>query len=233
MDQYSDHLSAALPAVRERVAAAALRTGRDPEGIRLVAVTKGHPVIAIQAALTAGLTDLGENRVEALEEKVPEVGRSRATWHMIGSLQSRKAPRVVGLVDWIHSVDSMKLARRLARASEEAGAAQPVLVQVNVSGEEAKSGFRGAELLDRLGEMAELSGLAVKGLMTMAPFVEDEGVLRQSFRGLRELRDEAAAYGLVGEGELSMGMSNDFELAVEEGSTMIRLGTVLFGRRPA
>jgi pyridoxal phosphate enzyme (YggS family) len=232
MEPYRSHLAEALPRVLDQVAKAAWRSGREADAVRLVAVTKGHPSAVLEAAIAAGLTDLGENRVEALEERVPAFGREKVTWHMIGHVQSRKAPRLVGLVDWVHAVDSVRLGSRLARRAEEECVRQSVLLQVNVSGEETKSGFAPADLVDAAGELAGLAGLRLEGLMTMAPFVEDERVLRSAFQGLRTLRDEALDAGVLAGGELSMGMSNDFELAVEEGSTMIRLGTVLFGRRP-
>jgi pyridoxal phosphate enzyme (YggS family) len=198
-----------------------------------VAVTKGHPVGAIQAALESGIRDIGENRIEALEERVPEVGRHHATWHMIGTLQSRKAARVLDVADWVHSVATEKLAGKISHAAEERGVRCRALVQVNTSGEGSKGGFSEDEAVEAIHRLIEMEGLQVDGLMTMAPFIDDEAVLRQAFARLREIRDRARTLDGFGAGELSMGMSNDYELAIEEGSTMIRLGTVLFGRRPA
>ena len=199
----------------------------------LVAVTKAHPPEALRAALAMGLTDLGENRVEEMEGKVALLGRDAATWHMIGHLQSRKAALAVGLADLVHSVDSIKLGRRLSRFAQEDGRTLPALVQVNTAGEDAKSGFAPDEMLERLHELLELPNLEIRGLMTMAPFVEDEGVLRATFAGLRRIHEDARGKLDQYRGtELSMGMTNDFELAVEEGSTMVRLGTALFGERP-
>lgn len=197
----------------------------------MVAVTKAHPLEAVHAALAHGLFDLGENRVEQLAEKAAAVGDERVRWHMIGHVQRRKVPRVAGVAELVHSIDSLRLARRLSDVAEESGERQPVLIQVNTSGEETKGGLPGQGIGDDLRSILALSGLEVRGLMTMAPFTDDETVLRSTFRGLRELDEEFRQLdGYAGE-ELSMGMTNDFEIAIEEGSTMIRLGTALFGRR--
>jgi pyridoxal phosphate enzyme (YggS family) len=200
--------------------------------VALVAVTKAHPPEALEAAIEAGLKDLGENRVEELEEKVRLLGGDAATWHMIGHVQSRKAKQVVETAHILHSLDRMKLARRISDFAREAGRRMPGLVQINVMGEESKSGFSRHQALEAIHEMVELPGVDVRGLMTMAPFVEDEKILRETFSGLREIHEEARKLqGYTGT-ELSMGMTNDFELAVEEGSTMVRIGTALFGERP-
>jgi PLP dependent protein len=232
---YSRLLAENLPRVRERIAQAADRGGRDPASVRLVAVTKGHPLEALQAALEAGIRDLGENRLGELEEKRAALGEDTpAIWHMIGHLQRRKAPGVRPMAHLLHSLDSLKLAQRLERTAPEGTAPLPVLLQVNTSGEEAKYGFSPEAYRDQVGEVLSLPSLKVEGLMTMAPFTEDEGVLRATFRGLRELHEETlSAHPEYQGAELSMGMSNDFELAVEEGSTLVRLGTVLLGERPS
>jgi len=228
---YATRLAETLPAVLERIARAAASSGRGPSSVRLVAVTKSHPFEAVEAALGAGLTDLGENRVEELEAKVAAFGADAATWHMIGHLQSRKAPRAVEAADLIHSVDSLKLAGRISRAGVEAGRSVRVLAQVNTSGEGSKSGFAPDDAVERIHEMAELPGLEVDGLMTMAPFVDDEGVLSDAFSCLRRLSERLReASDAVGP-ELSMGMTNDLEVAIREGSTMVRIGTALFGER--
>lgn len=229
---YSRRLRESLPPVIESIRRAAEESGRDPGAVALVAVTKGHPDAAVSAALEAGLTDLGENRVEALEERVRAFGSSGIRWHMVGRLQSRKSARAAGLAHLIHSVDSLKLGEKLARAGEGEGCRVRVLVQVNTAGEESKAGFGPEEALEALGALVELPGLEVAGLMTMAPLTGDEGVLRRAFAGLRRLHEEGrrALSGYRGT-ELSMGMSNDFTIAVEEGSTMVRLGTALFGER--
>ena len=227
---YRERLAETLPRVREAIREAAVGVGRDPAGVRLVAVTKGHPAEAVTAAVEAGLTDLGENRIEELEEKIERLGRP-ARWHFIGHLQSRKATRALA-ADLIHSVDSLKLARRLARAAEEAGRSDvAVLLQVNTSGEGSKSGFGADEAPEALLEVVGLAPLRVQGLMTMAPFTEDQALVRRTFRGLRHLLDALRAERPEVGGELSMGMSNDLRVAVEEGSTLVRIGTALFGER--
>ncbi len=217
----------------DAIEGAARRAGREGGEVTLVAVTKAHPPEAIRAALKAGLTDLGENRVEELEGKIELLGRDAATWHMIGHLQSRKARMGADLADLIHSVDSLKLGRRLSHFAQESGRILPVLVQVNTGGEEAKSGFSPEGAVEGIHQLLEEPGLEIRGLMTMAPFVDEEAVLRRTFIGLRKIREKALASlpGYKGT-ELSMGMTNDFELAVEEGSTMVRIGTALFGERP-
>lgn len=221
-----------LPAVQERIEKARARAGLDG-AVQLVAVTKGHPAEAAAAAVRAGLDVLGENRVQELTDKVAELGRDVAAWHMIGHLQRNKARGAIGLFDLIQSVDSRRLARTLSSEGERADVVVRGLMQVNVSGEGAKGGFAADEAVDALGELAALPNLEIHGLMTMAPLTGDEAVLRGTFRGTRELLNEALRQvpdALRGR-ELSMGMSNDFEIAVEEGATMVRLGTVLFGER--
>jgi len=198
----------------------------------LVAVTKAHPPEALRAALAAGIRDLGENRLEELEGKVGLLGRNAATWHMVGHVQSRKAKQAVEFADIIHSMDTHKLARRVSGFASEGGARVPVLVQVNMSGEEGKSGFNQDQAVEAIHEILELPGVEVRGLMTMAPFVGDKKVLRRIFVGLRRIHEEACELPGYEGRELSMGMTNDFELAVEEGSTMVRIGTALFGERP-
>ena len=221
-----------LPRVRERIAAAAELSGRDASAVRVVTVTKGHPPGAIGAAVAAGLLDLGENRVEELEEKVRLAGDLPVRWHMIGHVQRRKAGRAAPLAALVHSVDSLRLAERLSRSGEADARRIPVLVQVNASGEATKGGFPAASALDGIGEVAELRGLRVLGLMTMAPLTGDEAVLRGVFAKTRAVMEAAAGISGVEGRELSMGMSNDYGLAVEEGSTMVRLGTTLLGARP-
>lgn len=230
-DSYRERLATTLPRVRERIEAAAGQAGRDPAAITLVAVTKGHPVEALHAALAAGVRDLGENRVAEMEEKVALVGRDAVRWHMIGHVQSRKAPRVVDCADLVHSVDSPRLATRLSRAALERERRLRVLVQVNTSGEDSKSGFDVHEAVDATVELAELPGLEVCGLMTMAPLVDDEQLLASTFARLRETLEEVRRQDPRVGGELSMGMTNDLEIAVREGSTLVRIGTALFGER--
>ena len=174
----------------------------------------------------------GENRVEELEAKVRHFGADAATWHMIGHLQSRKARRAVAVADVVHSVDSLKLARKVSSAAMEGGGLVEVLVQVNTSGEESKSGFAVNSAFDEIAELSQLPGLRVNGLMTMAPFIDDEVVLANAFASLRRL-SESLVSAINGFGaELSMGMTNDLDVAIREGSTMVRIGTALFGPRP-
>lgn len=231
-DRYARTLRERLPRVREVIAAAAERSGRDPAAVRIVAVTKAHPADAVVAAAGAGLHDIGENRVEELGEKLPLVEASGIRWHMIGHVQRRKAVLAARLASLVHSVDSLRLAEKLSRFGEAEGRPVPALVQANASGEATKGGFSAAEAVDAVGKIAELPGLCVQGLMTMAPFTGDEAVLRSTFGKVREVMEAAAVLPGVEGCELSMGMSNDYGIAVEEGSTMVRLGTTLLGPRP-
>lgn len=228
---YAERLTETLPRVRDRMAAAAMASGREVDAVRLVAVTKGHPLEALEAALAAGLRDLGENRIEEMEQKVAGLGRDAATWHMIGHLQRRKAPRAVEAADLIHSVDTLRLAERISRAAGDGGREVRILAQVNTSGEESKSGFDAVAAVEQIHRMAELPHLRVEGLMTMAPFVEDECVLSSAFERLRRTSDQVRRIDPRVGPELSMGMTNDLEIAIREGSTMVRIGTALFGER--
>jgi len=200
--------------------------------VTIVAVTKGFGLDAVEAALAAGLTDLGENRVQEALEKLDAPAGRRATWHLIGHLQRNKAKLVAGRFALVHSVDSATLAEELDKRAATHGAPQRVLLQVNVAGESQKSGCAPADAPAVARRVAGLPDLALEGLMTIAPFTDEPDVQRRTFRGLRELRD-----GLQEEGlwlpTLSMGMSADYGPAVEEGATVIRLGTVLFGPREA
>ena len=230
-DTYVSRLEATLPRVLDRIGGALSAAGRAPDAAKLIAVTKGHPLEAVEAALSMGLTDLGENRVDELERKVGALGPTGATWHLIGHLQSRKAKRAIDLADLIHSVDSVRLGERISRLAMEDGGTVSVLVQVNTSGESSKSGLPVEESVEQTHALAELPGLRVEGLMTMAPFVDDASVLSAAFARLRRVSEEVR--GLTDQigSELSMGMTNDMEIAVREGSTMVRIGTALFGER--
>ena len=228
---YDERVTASLSEIRDRISDAARRSGRGSDEVTLVAVTKAHPIEAVEAALSHGLFDLGENRAEELAWKHARLGDGRARWHMIGHVQRRKAPELVGTAHLVHSIDSVRLAERLSNAAVEAGEIVSVLVQVNTSGEESKAGFQGDGLEDEILRVVALPGLEVRGLMTMAPFTNDEALLRRTFEGVRIIHEELRAVeGYWGE-HLSMGMTNDFEIAIEEGSTMIRIGTALFGKR--
>ncbi len=223
---------AALPQVEDRIAEAARRAGREPSEVRLVAVTKGHPLDVVEDAIAAGIQDLAENRVEALLHRVERYADASVRWHMVGHLQRRKAPQVRGQVHLLHSLDSLKLARQLERTAGEDEPLLSVLAQVNTSGEESKGGFEPEALVESVGEILECTSLRLHGLMTMAPLTDDEALLRATFGRLRALRDQLDRELPDYDGpELSMGMSNDYEIAIEEGSTMVRLGTALFGER--
>jgi hypothetical protein len=221
-----------LEVVRERIAAAAARAGRSPSEVGIVAVTKGHPIATVREAAARGLLDVGENRVQEALAKQEEWQGAPLRWHLIGHLQRNKAGTAVGRFALIHSLDSVRLADALEREAARREVVQPVLVEVNVAREAQKSGAMPEEAEAIVAHATELPHLSVKGLMTMAPLTDDGAVQRATFRGLRELRDRLAftlrpsTFNV-----LSMGMSNDFEIAIEEGATMVRLGTVLFGER--
>lgn len=221
-----------LRQVQDRIAEACARSSRDPAEIRIVAITKGHPADAVRAAIEAGIREVGENRVDEAQEKFSRVAeplaRHEVARHMVGHLQRNKAGRAVGVFDWIQSVDSVRLARALSNRLAETDRL-PILIEVNAGDEAQKHGFALDEAIDGVGEIAGLPGLVVRGLMTMAPWTADEAVLRSTFRRARELFDRFTAGAAFD--TLSMGMSGDFPIAVEEGATMLRLGTALFGCR--
>lgn len=219
-------IAANLAAVRTRIAAAAARAERDPAGITLIAVTKTFPAETVAAAVAAGLRDIGENRVQEAEAKRPALAALAPppAWHLIGHLQRNKVKTALRLFDILHSVDSLTLAEAISRH-----AARPVrvLLEVNVGGEASKDGFAPEVTLRAVEQVARLPNLDVRGLMTVAPAADNPEDVRPVFRRLRELRDAA------GLRELSMGMTHDFEAAVEEGATMVRVGRALFGERAA
>jgi PLP dependent protein len=222
--------------VRERMSAAAHRAGRNPDEITLMAVSKTFPVDSIREAYTAGLRVFGENRVQEFARKADALhGLAGAECHLIGHLQSNKAGRAVELFDAVDSVDSVKVAEKLNAAAEKMGKTLPVLVEINVGGEEAKSGIGlGSGELGRILINAETwKNLALRGMMTVPPYADDPQKARPYFRRLREIREKIAARQVPGIGMdvLSMGMSHDFEVAIEEGSTCVRVGTAIFGRR--
>ena len=220
-------LAERLAEVRGRIAAAAKRGAG--QGVTLVAVTKTHEAEAVRAVHALGVRDVGENRVQEALPKMDAAGVP-VRWHLIGHLQRNKA-RAVERFALVHSIDSLRLAEAVSAVGERAGKPVPVLIQVNVSGEETKGGFSPEELGASLERIARLEGLHVEGLMTMAPFDAEEAVLRRVFAGAREALAAVRAAGMTGARELSMGMSGDYEIAVEEGATIVRLGTVLFGAR--
>lgn len=232
-----------LHQVRERIAAAAVRVGRDPAEVTLVAVTKSQPPELVVAGYRLGLRDFGENRVpEALEKmprvadllaaEQPAVGEADLTWHMIGHLQRRKVRDTVRHFALIHSVDSVRLAREINKRCQAIERLMPVFLEVNVSGEATKFGFQPEEVAAAIPDMLELPHIRILGLMTMAPIVTEAEEARPYFRRLRELRDELARrLPEVDWRHLSMGMTDDFEPAVEEGATMVRIGRAVFGER--
>ena len=238
-----------IAAIRERMAAAARRANRQVDDVTLIAVTKTHPPEVVKAALSAGIHDCGENRVQEADEKIAALNSVSGRWHLIGHLQRNKAKRAVTLFDLIHSLDSVRLAEALDRhvmeemqGREHPQRRLPVLLQVNVSGEETKEGFgliggvANQAMLPDFYQMVErivaLPYLEVQGLMTVAPYSADPEAARPTFRLLRELRDDLARrFPSAAWQHLSMGMTGDFEVAIEEGSTLIRVGRAIFGER--
>jgi len=245
----ADVIAANLATVRNRIADAALRAGRSPDEVNLVAVTKTHPPQTIVAAWEAGQRHFGENRPEEGEAKIPQAlqmmgdpADAQPVWHMIGHIQSRKARLVVSFFDVVHSLDRLKVARRLSAYAVEAGHQIPVLLECNVSGEASKSGYAAvgwdhdagvrARLLDEVRCVVDLPGLRVEGLMTMAPITEDAEDVRPVFASLRGLRDWLrGAFPQLALPDLSMGMTSDYQVAVEEGATLVRVGRAIFGTR--
>jgi pyridoxal phosphate enzyme (YggS family) len=227
-------LAVRLADVRARVRAAAQKSGRQPDEVRLIAISKTHPASVIKQVCQLGATDFGENRVQEAEGKIVEIGREKVRWHLVGHLQANKARRAVNLFDVIHSVDTLDLAQRLDRLCvEESRESLPVLIQVDLGHEETKSGIEESELTHMVENLGPLTRVKLIGLMTLPPFFDDPEQSRAFFRRLRELRDELNQRGAFGErtGELSMGMTHDFEVAIEEGATMVRIGTAIFGER--
>jgi pyridoxal phosphate enzyme (YggS family) len=224
-------VAAALQQVRERIDAAASRAGRDPEGVTLVAVSKSHPPSLIREAMAAGQRDFGENRVQEAAAKYKELG-TEVRWHFVGRLQRNKVKDLVGWVDLIHSVDRPELAAEIGSRATAAGAPQEVLAEVNVSGDPGRGGVMAEDLAPLLEAVASVPGLRVTGLMAMAPIVSSPEGARPYFRRLARLRDEAATrFPHLGIHHLSMGMSQDYQIAVEEGATLVRVGEAIFGRR--
>jgi PLP dependent protein len=231
-----DDLAARFADVEARIAAAATRAGRSPSEVTLIAISKTHPASLIRRLIDLGAMNLGENRVQEAEGKIPEVGRTKARWHLVGHLQANKARRALNLFDVIHSLDSIDLAQRLDRLCGEIGTRSfPVLIQVDLGHEETKSGIDEQQLPQLVEAVQRLERLELTGLMTLPPFFDDPEQARPYFRRLRQLRDELAREDVFGKsaGELSMGMTHDFEVAIEEGATMVRIGTAIFGERDA
>jgi pyridoxal phosphate enzyme (YggS family) len=228
-------ISDRVAAVRERIARAAARAGRKPEEVALLAVSKTQPATAVREAFEAGLRMFGENRVQEAGPKIAELrdlGERGLQWHFVGHLQSNKARKAAALFDLMHSVDDLGLAARLGELGREGGRAVRALIQVDLACEPTKSGLPVADLLPALEALRADEGLRVEGLMLLPPYEADPEQVRPYFRRLARLRDEALAAGLLRGGELSMGMSHDLEVAIEEQATMVRVGTAIFGERP-
>jgi len=226
-------LKARLESVKKQIKAAAKNCGRDAESIRLVAVSKTIPTNRVQEAIEAGVTIFGENYVQEARAKFNDLIAFPVSWHFIGHLQSNKAKYAVRLFDLIHSVGSFKLARELNKQAAKVNKIQNILVQVNIAEESTKSGVSAQDTLKLLEDISGLENLAVKGLMTMPPFFNNPEKVRPYFKALRDLRDDLKQQRLpnVVLQELSMGMTGDFEAAIEEGATLVRIGTAIFGER--
>jgi len=223
-----------LASVKERMAQAARKSGREPDAVRLVAVTKTIPAERIEVSGIEGCV-LGENKVQEARDKIEALGTESYHWHFIGHLQRNKVKYIPGLFEMIHSVDNSELAEEIHKHSLHHNIVTPVLIQVNISGESSKSGVLAPNLEELLDMIVSLNGISVRGLMTIPPFDPDPEKSRKHFAALRKLRDRMRAVNIenmVME-ELSMGMSNDFEVAIEEGATWVRVGTAIFGARDA
>lgn len=218
--------------ILDRIEKAATRCGRNPRDVRLVAVSKTMPAGKLKEAFDCGLALFGENYIQESREKYESLAQYPVSWHFIGHLQSNKAKYAVKMFDLIHSVDSLKLAGELNRQAKKIGKIQEILVQVNISLESTKSGIQEEELFDLAKEIVKMENLSLRGLMTMPPFFDRPEKVRPFFKALRETRDRLREEmpGLSPD-ELSMGMTGDFETAIEEGATLVRIGTAIFGKR--
>ena len=225
-------ISSNVSLIRQRMEVACARCGSDPQSVRLMAVSKTVAPERIRQALDAGVTLLGENYVQEAREKIPAIGHV-AEWHMIGHLQTNKVKYVVNLFDWIHSVDRLELARELDKRAGQNNRRLNVLIEVNVSGEESKSGIEQTQALELVRQVSLLPHINLRGLMTMPPYSDNPENSRPYFQALRKLRDDISAADIPGirMDELSMGMTDDFEVAIEEGATIIRVGRAIFGNR--
>ena len=222
-----------LENIKGRIEKTALDCGRNPESIRLIAVSKTVSAAIVKDAIEAGAMILGENYVQEAREKISALSNFETSWHFIGHLQSNKAKYAVRLFDLIHSVDSIKLARELNKQAQKDGKIQKILIQINISQEKTKSGIAVDDTADIIQAISKFENIKIKGLMTMPPFFNQPDRVRPFFAALRELRDQLAdrAIPKVSLEELSMGMTGDFEVAIAEGATMVRVGTAIFGER--
>ena len=223
-------LAANLERVRQRMNAACLRSGRDLSSVILLAVTKGQPPHAVRAAVELGLSLFGENRVQEAKLKISQCPTA-LRWHLIGHLQSNKCRDAIHFFQMIQSVDSLALAEEINKYAEKSAKTMPVLLEVNVAGEATKFGFKPDEVLAQLDRINSLRKIEIHGLMTMAPYTPEPEKVRPLFRRLRELKEASEQSLGAPLTHLSMGMSGDFEIAIEEGSTMVRVGSALFGPR--
>ncbi|MFP3999482.1 MAG: YggS family pyridoxal phosphate-dependent enzyme [Desulfobacterales bacterium] len=219
--------------VRERIISAALSCGRNPDDVKLVAVTKTVGPERIRSAIKAGLDCFGENYIQEARQKTEVLADCDVSWHFIGHLQSNKAKYAVRIFDLIHSVDSLKLAREIDRQAQKHGRVQKILVQVNLGEEKSKSGIRQKDVLELIQKISGLENISVQGLMTMPPFFDQPEKVRPFFQKLARLREKIAEEKIPGVAakELSMGMTGDFETAIKEGATLVRIGTAVFGER--
>ncbi len=220
-----------LATVRTRIQAAAVRADRSADHIQLIAVSKTNPPEIVREAIAEGVTAFGESRIQEAKAKIPELP-GNLHWHFIGHLQTNKAREAIELFHTIQSVDSVRLARELNKCADHASRTVPVLLECNVSGESTKFGFKPDEVMAALAELNALPRLEIRGLMTMAPFFEDPQDARPTFSALRELRNRLQQQHGIPLPALSMGMTNDFEVAIEEGATMVRIGTAIFRAAP-
>ena len=229
---YSD-IPKRLAGIRERIADAALRAGRRPEDVRLIAVSKTHPIDAVRAAADAGQIDFGENKVQEALHKIAQATDLKLRWHLIGHLQSNKAKKAAGAVDAVHAVDSVELLKRLDDGAREAGRQIDVLIQVDLALEDTKFGAPVDQVAGIVTAAADCTASRLVGLMLLPPFADNPEEARPWFARLRGLRDQLVASGAPAAQlrELSMGMSHDFEVAIEEGATIVRVGTAIFGER--
>ncbi len=228
-----EKLKTRLENVRDRIKKAALDCGRNPDSVRLIAVSKTISTDIIEEAINAGVTVLGENYVQEARDKISTLSKYPTSWHFIGHLQSNKAKYAVKLFDLIHSVDSVKLAREINKHAHKIDKVQQILIQINISQEKTKSGISVDETIDLITEVSQFENIAVKGLMTMPPYFNQPDRVRPFFAALRDLRDQTKGKDIprVSLDELSMGMTGDFEVAIAEGATMVRVGTAIFGER--
>jgi pyridoxal phosphate enzyme (YggS family) len=233
VDLSAEQLADNIARVRERIVEAAHKAGRDPAEVTLVAVSKTKPVELVEMAYNLGVTDFGENRVQEALPKIEHFHPQGVRWHLIGHLQSNKASKVVEPFACVHSVDSLHLAQVLSRSAQEHGRTLAILLQVNVSGEASKEGMTPAEAPELARQIATLPALKIEGLMTIAPLVADPEEVRPVFRALRLLRERLRNEVTASNWEqLSMGMTDDYTVAIEEGATLVRVGRAIFGQRP-